>query len=239
MPFIFKSSYDKANRSSGEVVPRPRHGQRAWRSSPTVKKQTRRAGAHRRARRGRDQPAAAVVDVLQTPAFLCRQTDFIHAAAPAGKPVNIKKGQFLSPAGDEERGGEGARRHRAGHGADHPGVRARLSLRLQQPGVRHALARDHARHRLPGGVRCHAFGAAAGRAGHGLAAGSASSSRCWRAPRWRAASPGCSWRRIPIRTKALSDGPNAWPLDADGGAARDAARPRPRGEEERFCGTTR
>jgi 2-dehydro-3-deoxyphosphooctonate aldolase (KDO 8-P synthase) len=43
------------------------------------------------------KPVAAVVDVLQTPAFLCRQTDFIHAAASAGKPVNIKKGQFLSP----------------------------------------------------------------------------------------------------------------------------------------------
>jgi 2-dehydro-3-deoxyphosphooctonate aldolase (KDO 8-P synthase) len=42
-------------------------------------------------------PVAAVVDVLQTPAFLCRQTDFIHAAASAGKPVNIKKGQFLAP----------------------------------------------------------------------------------------------------------------------------------------------
>jgi 2-dehydro-3-deoxyphosphooctonate aldolase (KDO 8-P synthase) len=43
------------------------------------------------------RPVAAVVDVLQTPAFLCRQTDFIHAAASAGRPVNIKKGQFLSP----------------------------------------------------------------------------------------------------------------------------------------------
>src|SRR5690606_17538281 len=43
-------------------------------------------------------PVAAVVDVLQTPAFLCRQTDFIHAVAGAGKPVNIKKGQFLAPA---------------------------------------------------------------------------------------------------------------------------------------------
>jgi 2-dehydro-3-deoxyphosphooctonate aldolase (KDO 8-P synthase) len=46
---------------------------------------------------GEVKPAAAVVDVLQTPAFLCRQTDFIRAAASAGKPVNIKKGQFLSP----------------------------------------------------------------------------------------------------------------------------------------------
>ena len=43
------------------------------------------------------QPVAAVVDVLQTPAFLCRQTDFIHACAQSGKPVNIKKGQFLAP----------------------------------------------------------------------------------------------------------------------------------------------
>ena len=96
IPFIYKSSFDKANRSSGS------------------------------ARRGvgidaglkiladvRDQLAvpvltdvhdvshiatvAAVVDVLQTPAFLCRQTDFIHAVASAGKPVNIKKGQFLAP----------------------------------------------------------------------------------------------------------------------------------------------
>jgi 2-dehydro-3-deoxyphosphooctonate aldolase (KDO 8-P synthase) len=43
------------------------------------------------------KPVAAVVDVLQTPAFLCRQTDFIHACAQSGKPVNIKKGQFLAP----------------------------------------------------------------------------------------------------------------------------------------------
>jgi 2-dehydro-3-deoxyphosphooctonate aldolase (KDO 8-P synthase) len=43
------------------------------------------------------EPVAAVVDVLQTPAFLCRQTDFIHACARSGKPVNIKKGQFLAP----------------------------------------------------------------------------------------------------------------------------------------------
>jgi 2-dehydro-3-deoxyphosphooctonate aldolase (KDO 8-P synthase) len=43
------------------------------------------------------KPVAAIVDVLQTPAFLCRQTDFIHACAQSGKPVNIKKGQFLAP----------------------------------------------------------------------------------------------------------------------------------------------
>ena len=53
---------------------------------------------------------AKVVDVLQTPAFLCRQTDFIRAVAQSGKPVNIKKGQFLAPARHEERDRQGARR---------------------------------------------------------------------------------------------------------------------------------
>jgi 2-dehydro-3-deoxyphosphooctonate aldolase (KDO 8-P synthase) len=48
--------------------------------------------------RPRSPAVAAVVDVLQTPAFLCRQTDFIRAVAQSGKPVNIKKGQFLAPA---------------------------------------------------------------------------------------------------------------------------------------------
>ena len=106
---------------------------------------------------------AAVVDVLQTPAFLCRQTDFIHAVAAAGKPVNIKKGQFLAPEDmkqvvDKARDGERRRQH--------PGLRARRVLRLPQPRLRHALARDHARDRLPGRVRCDALGAAsrAGRA---------------------------------------------------------------------------
>ena len=58
------------------------------------------------------EPVAAVVDVLQTPAFLCRQTDFIRACARRGKPVNIKKGQFLAPERHEERGRQGARSRR-------------------------------------------------------------------------------------------------------------------------------
>ena len=96
IPFIFKSSYDKANRSSGTSFRGP--------------------GMERgleilaRVRRELDVPiltdvhteaeipmVASVVDVLQTPAFLCRQTDFIRAVAQSGKPVNIKKGQFLAP----------------------------------------------------------------------------------------------------------------------------------------------
>ena len=96
LPFIYKSSYDKANRSSGKSF----RGLGIDRGLAILAEVKAKIGVpvltdiH-------DIPeipdVAAVVDVLQTPAFLCRQTDFIHAAASAGKPVNIKKGQFLSP----------------------------------------------------------------------------------------------------------------------------------------------
>lgn len=96
IPFIYKSSYDKANRSSGKsyrglgmekgleilVEVRETLGVPVLTDVHTVEEVPR---------------VAAAVDVLQTPAFLCRQTDFIHAVASAGKPVNIKKGQFLAP----------------------------------------------------------------------------------------------------------------------------------------------
>jgi 2-dehydro-3-deoxyphosphooctonate aldolase (KDO 8-P synthase) len=96
MPFIYKSSYDKANRSSGKSF-RGFGMDAGLKILAEVKKQIGvpvLTDVH-----GEDEiaPVAAVVDVLQTPAFLCRQTDFIHAVAKAGKPVNIKKGQFLSP----------------------------------------------------------------------------------------------------------------------------------------------
>jgi 2-dehydro-3-deoxyphosphooctonate aldolase (KDO 8-P synthase) len=96
IPFIFKSSYDKANRSSGTSFRGPgmEHGLEIL---ATVKKTLGvpvLTDVHTEA----EVPAvAAVVDVLQTPAFLCRQTDFIRAVAQSGKPVNIKKGQFLAP----------------------------------------------------------------------------------------------------------------------------------------------
>jgi len=96
IPFIFKSSYDKANRSSGTSF----RGPGMARGLEILAKVKRELGVpvltdvHSEA----DIAAvAAVVDVLQTPAFLCRQTDFIHAVAQSGKPVNIKKGQFLAP----------------------------------------------------------------------------------------------------------------------------------------------
>ncbi len=96
IPFIYKSSFDKANRSSGKSFRGPgmREGLKILsdvRSQLGVPVLT---DVHEI-----DQIAevAAAVDVLQTPAFLVRQTDFIHAVATCGKPVNIKKGQFLAP----------------------------------------------------------------------------------------------------------------------------------------------
>ncbi len=96
IPFIFKSSYDKANRSSGTSFRGPGM-EKGLEILAKVKKELGLpilTDVHNEA----DIAAvAAVVDVLQTPAFLCRQTDFIHAVAQSGKPVNIKKGQFLAP----------------------------------------------------------------------------------------------------------------------------------------------
>ena len=96
IPFIYKSSFDKANRSSGTSYRGPGMDEglqiladvRAALKVPVL------TDVH-----DKDQVAAvaAIVDVLQTPAFLCRQTDFIEACAASGKPVNIKKGQFLAP----------------------------------------------------------------------------------------------------------------------------------------------
>ena len=96
LPFIFKASYDKANRSSrgsyrGPGIDAGLKVLEQVRASIKVPVLT---DVHE------DTPlaeVAAVVDVLQTPAFLCRQTNFIINAASQGKPVNIKKGQFLSP----------------------------------------------------------------------------------------------------------------------------------------------
>ena len=96
VPYIFKASYDKANRSSGKSARGPGVDGGLY-----ILSEVRRqigvpvlTDVHTEA----DITAvASVVDVLQTPAFLCRQTDFIHAAAASGKPVNIKKGQFMAP----------------------------------------------------------------------------------------------------------------------------------------------
>ena len=96
IPFIFKSSYDKANRSSGTSFRGPGMD-KGLEILAKVKRELSlpiltdvHSEAHIAA-------VAKVVDVLQTPAFLCRQTDFIYAVAQSGLPVNIKKGQFLAP----------------------------------------------------------------------------------------------------------------------------------------------
>ncbi len=96
IPFIFKSSYDKANRTSGESY----RGMGMDEGLKILQQVRQQVGVpvltdvHSTAD---VKPVAEVVDVLQTPAFLCRQTDLIEAVGACGKPVNIKKGQFLSP----------------------------------------------------------------------------------------------------------------------------------------------
>jgi 2-dehydro-3-deoxyphosphooctonate aldolase (KDO 8-P synthase) len=94
--FIYKSSFDKANRSSGKSF-RGLGMDEGLRILSEVKKQLGLPVITDIHTEDEIAPVAAVVDVLQTPAFLCRQTDFIQACAASGKPVNIKKGQFLAP----------------------------------------------------------------------------------------------------------------------------------------------
>ena len=96
IPFVFKSSFDKANRSSGSTF----RGPGIDKGLEILAKVKRELGVpvltdiHDESQ---IEHVSSVVDVLQTPAFLCRQTDFIRAVAQSGRPVNIKKGQFLAP----------------------------------------------------------------------------------------------------------------------------------------------
>jgi len=96
MPYVFKGSFDKANRTSGKSYRGP-GVEEGLRILAAVKKKV---GVPVLTDVHEDTPlqeVAAVVDVLQTPAFLCRQTNFIRSVAKQGKPMNVKKGQFLSP----------------------------------------------------------------------------------------------------------------------------------------------
>ncbi|MDH3513942.1 MAG: 3-deoxy-8-phosphooctulonate synthase [Gammaproteobacteria bacterium] len=96
IPFIYKSSYDKANRSSSKSY-RGLGMEKGLEILARVRKQIGVPVLTDVHEAGDIAAVAAAVDVLQTPAFLCRQTDFIQAVVAAGKPVNIKKGQFLAP----------------------------------------------------------------------------------------------------------------------------------------------
>ncbi|MFO0010681.1 MAG: 3-deoxy-8-phosphooctulonate synthase [Betaproteobacteria bacterium] len=96
IPFIYKSSYDKANRSSGRSFRGPGM-EEGLRILSEVRRQVGVPVLTDVHTEDEVPEVADAVDVLQTPAFLCRQTDFIRACAVSGKPVNIKKGQFLAP----------------------------------------------------------------------------------------------------------------------------------------------
>jgi len=96
LPLVYKSSFDKANRTSLSSF-RGVGMDEGLRILADVRSETGLPVLTDVHEREQIAPVAAVVDVLQTPAFLCRQTDFIVAVAGAGKPVNLKKGQFLSP----------------------------------------------------------------------------------------------------------------------------------------------
>ena len=196
VPFIFKSSYDKANRSSSKSF-RGLGMEEGLRILGEVRRQVGvpvLTDVH-----AEDEIAAvaSVVDVLQTPAFLCRQTDFICAVAASGKPVNIKKGQFLAP---EDMSNVVAKAREAGgddnilvceRGASfgyHNLVSDMRSLAiLRVTGCPVVFDATHSV-QLPGDR------------GH-RAAVSASSFRCSRGRRWPRVSPVSSWRRIPTRPK--------------------------------------
>ena len=148
-------------------------------------------------------PVAEAVDVLQIPAFLCRQTDLLRRRRQDRPRDQRQEGPVPGALGHEERRRQVPRRRQR----QRPAVRARRQLRLQHAGQRHARAADPGRHRLSGGVRRDAFGAAAGRAGHDRAAASANSCRCWRAPPSRSASPPSSWRRTRTPTRRRPTAP--------------------------------
>ena len=212
VPVIYKSSFDKANRSSGKSYRGP--GMEAGlKILGEVKRQLGVAVLTDVHDMEEISAAAAVVDVLQTPAFLCRQTDFIRAVATAGRPVNIKKGQFLAP-GDMKNVVDKAREAAAASGAaDNIMVCERgvsfgynnllsdmrsLAI-LRETGCPVVFDATHSV-QLPGGQ-----GTASGGqrefvpvlARAAVASGVA----------------GVFMETHPHPDKALSDGPNAWPLD--------------------------
>ncbi|MCC7258051.1 MAG: 3-deoxy-8-phosphooctulonate synthase [Gammaproteobacteria bacterium] len=207
IPFVFKASWDKANRSSGRSFRGP--GLEAGLK----------ALAEVRARVGvpvltdvhEDTPlaeVAAVVDMLQTPAFLCRQTNFIHRVAACGRPVNIKKGQFLSPwemrnVVDKAREAGNAQilvcERGFSFGYQNLVVDMRSLAVLRETGCPVVFDATHSV-QLPGG-RGHASGG----------------QREFVPPLARAALgagvAGLFMETHPDPDAALSDGPNAWPLD--------------------------
>ena len=200
--FVFKASFDKANRTSVDAYRGPglKEGLRILagvkaEGFPIL------TDIHEPSQA---EPAAEVADILQIPAFLCRQTDLLMAAGRTGRIVNIKKGQFVAPHDIHRAAEKVASTGNSAGGADG----ARLVLRLQQPGGGHARPEDHARRRLAGGLRRHAQRAIAGRGRRG-----SGGQPEFIAPLARAAvAVGIDGVFVEVHDrpeKALSDGPNA------------------------------
>ena len=202
IPFIFKSSFDKANRTSGTSFRGPGL-EEGLKVLAEVKRQL---GVPVLTDVHEYTPmdeVASVVDVLQTPAFLCRQTDFIQNVASAGKPVNIKKGQFLSPW---------EMKHVANKAKATGNEQIMVCERGASFGYNNLVSdmrslsvmRDTG---LPGGVRRDAFGAVARRRGRQERRPARIRAGARRARRWRWASPASSWKRTPIRTRRSATAP--------------------------------
>jgi 2-dehydro-3-deoxyphosphooctonate aldolase (KDO 8-P synthase) len=208
VPFIFKASFDKANRSSGKSFRGP--GREAGLALLAEVRETLGVPVLTDVHTPDDvAAAAAVVDVLQTPAFLCRQTDLIEAVAASGKPVNIKKGQFLAPgdmaqvvAKANAAGGAGRTlvcERGVSFGYNNLVVDMRGLAVMRQTGCPVVFDATHSV-QLPGGQGDRSGGQrefvpVLARAA--VAAGVA----------------GLFMETHPDPARALSDGPNAWPLD--------------------------
>ena len=154
LPYVFKASFDKANRSSYASFRGPglKEGLAIL---AQIKKDLQVPVITDIHEPYQAEEAAQVVDVLQIPAFLCRQTDLVWAAAKTGKAVNVKKGQFLAPWDMKNV----IKKEFAPH-------RARLKLRLQHAGDGYAGLGDHERAGLPGGDGRHSQRADPRRAGN-------------------------------------------------------------------------
>ncbi|MDR2507309.1 MAG: 3-deoxy-8-phosphooctulonate synthase [Candidatus Accumulibacter sp.] len=209
IPYIFKASYDKANRSSGKSARGP--GLEAGlRILSEVRRQTG-VPVLTDVHTEEEIPAVAeIADVLQTPAFLCRQTDFIHAVASSGKPVNIKKGQFLAPGDmknvvDKAKAANGGAdtilvcERGASFGYNNLVADMRSLAIMRETGCPVVFDATHSV-QLPGGL-----GASSG------------GQREFVPVLARAATAtgiaGLFMETHPCPEKALSDGPNSWPLD--------------------------
>jgi len=212
VPFIYKSSFDKANRSSGKSFRGPGLDE-GLRILDEVRRQVGVPVLTDVHDTEQAEPVAAVVDVLQTPAFLCRQTDFIRAVAATGKPVNIKKGQFLAPA-DMKHVADKARE--AAIEAGHSGDTIMVCERGASFGYNN-LVSDMRSLAIMRGTGCPVVFDATHSVQLPGGLGSASGGQREFVPVLARAAvatgiSGLFMETHPDPAKALSDGPNAWPL---------------------------